>query len=60
VACNLLFYWFYSVCLCLYIGLAVMYCSRSTSYSTPGTVNTWMGDSVLAGTTSRYVPVTAN
>ena len=36
-------------------GLAVTRWSLSTSYSTPGPVNTWMGDCLRAGTLSRYV-----
>ena len=36
-------------------GSAVMCWSQSTSYSTTGPVNTWMGDCLQAGTLSRYV-----
>ena len=36
-------------------GLTLTRWSPSTSYSTPGPVNTWMGDSLRAGTPSRYV-----
>jgi len=50
--------YFYCVLL-LYIGwwfgLAVTHWSRSTSYSTPGLVNTWMGRCLQAGTSSQYV-----
>jgi len=36
-------------------GLVVARWSRSTSYSTPDPVSTWMGDRMWAGKPSRYV-----